>query len=100
MNGNDDLEFNVLGFKVKFRPDGGGEEVSSSDIVDHVLRESDKIKVKYPNLDDGQVAVLLSLQLVKSLKTLEKEYLENITKFRSTADDALKLIEEVIPVVV
>ena len=94
---NDNLEFSVLGFNVKFKADSKNGSVSAGDVVEYVHREACKIKEKSPNLSEGQIAILLSLKLASEKLTLEQEYRENISTLQQTATDALQYIEEVSP---
>lgn len=89
--------FEVLGYKLKLKQDEKLEGVSPSDIVGFVQAESEKIFKQSPQLAPHQVAVLLALKFAGEKLALEKEYRENITHLRMTANDALQYIEDVSP---
>ena len=61
-NIKDNLEFNVLGYQVKFSPTGVNN-ASPREAVDLVREEASLIKAKAPTLADGQIAVLVALKL-------------------------------------
>ena len=90
-----DLEFEVLGFRVKFRPDGDAEQKGATAVVDRVSKEAEIIREKFPELSKGQVAVLVALKMAKELEQLDNEYHENINKIQTSANDALRFIEEI-----
>ena len=95
---NKDLEFDVLGFKIKFRPDEEEESnIAVSDVISFVSQEARNMSELYPNLGRGEVAILMALKMAKDKLSLEKEYQENIDKLQTTAQDALQYIEEVSP---
>lgn len=91
------LNFEVLGFRIKFKPDEGYDKESATKIVDEVLKASQKLKDKLPQLDQGQIAILTALQMASDRISLENEYRVNIDKLRSEASDALGFIEDISP---
>lgn len=98
MNSNKEkLDFDVLGFKVKFRPDQFANEKMALDVVEYVREESAKIKDKVPHLDQGQVAILTALKIASEKISMESECKDAIEQLQVTAGDALKFIEEVSP---
>lgn len=93
-------EFDVLGYKVRFKadnPEANPDEISASDIVNIVEQEANKIREAAPGLDNGKVAILVALKMAKEKMILEKEYRTNIDNLQRTAMDALQFIEEVTP---
>ena len=95
---NKDLEFDVLGFKIKFRPEEEEESnIAVSDIISFVSQEAKNISEFHPTLSRGEVAILMALKMAKEKLSLEREYQENIDKLQTTAKDALQYIEEVSP---
>jgi cell division protein ZapA (FtsZ GTPase activity inhibitor) len=93
----EDLDFDVLGFKVRFRPDQFANEQTAHDIVDYVREEANKIKDRVPHLNQGQVAILTALQIASEKVSMESECKDAIEQLQVTAGDALKFIEEVSP---
>ncbi len=92
------MEFDVLGFKIKLKPDeGDGDAIQPKEVVDYVHREAVKIQELAPQLEKGQVAILVALNLAKDRMAMEREYSQNVAKLQNQAVDALKYIEEVSP---
>lgn len=95
----DDAVFEVLGQRIKLKKDEALLGVGPSDIVGFVQSEAFKIMSQAPHLNQSQVAVLLALKLAGDRLALEKEYRENIQQLRSSAAEALQIIEEVAPTI-
>ncbi|MBK24028.1 MAG: hypothetical protein CME70_08515 [Halobacteriovorax sp.] len=93
----ENLDFDVLGFKVRFRPDQFANAQIAEDIVEYVRSEANKIKDRVPQLDQGQVAILTALQIASEKVSMEAECKDAIETLQLTAGDALKFIEEVSP---
>ncbi len=91
-NIKDNLEFNVLGYQVKFSPTGD-HNASPREAVELVRQEANAIKSKAPSLADGQVAVLVALKLASEKLNLAKEYKDNIQDLKKAAQEALNLVE-------
>jgi cell division protein ZapA (FtsZ GTPase activity inhibitor) len=91
-NIKDNLEFNVLGYQVKFSP-AGENNASPKEAVELVRQEASLIRAKAPSLADGQVAVLVALKLASEKLNLSKEYKDNIQDLKKAAQEALKLVE-------
>lgn len=90
-------EFEVLGYKVKLREQGDSTGVSASEVVDLVKRESDKIMVKAPHLSNGEVALLVALQMAKENIEINQQFQSDLGSLKEKAGQALNLIEEVSP---
>ena len=90
-------DFEVLGYKVKLREEENTDSVSASDVVDLVRRESDKIMVKAPHLSNGEVALLVALQMAKENIEINKQFQSDLGSLKEKAGQALNLIEEVSP---
>lgn len=88
------MEYEVLGLKLKLKPEGNEDAIDPQEIVDFVRREALQIKEKNPRLNDGQVATLLALELSKRLLSLEREYGQSVNSFRQYAADALSCLEQ------
>lgn len=95
-----DNEFRILSFKLRLDAsmESDSEEIDAQDVVEYVRNEVEKLKSQLPKLSDGQLAILTALKLAKDKLTLEQEFKENVTRLEATAKDALKYIEEVMPV--
>ena len=91
-----DLDFEVLGFKIKLRP---GEEgrISPSEAVSLVREEADNILKRSPHLEAGGVAVLVALKMAYSKLEMEGEYRRSIETLHTTAGNALEYIEDISP---
>ena len=91
-----DLEFDVLGYNIKLKHNEENS-VSPDEIVEYVRSQADKVLKRSPNLDRGQVAILVALGLAVDKMSLEKEFKDQINHLHSSAVDALTFIEEVSP---
>lgn len=87
-----EIEFNVLGCRVKVRPDQDDSHIARS-VVDFVNAEVLQLKNQRPSLKDTDVAVLVALKIATENKHLEAEYKANILKLEESLAQALKLIE-------
>ena len=94
-NKQEDLDFDVLGFRVRFKADQFSSEITAQEIVDYVRGEASKIKDRVPHLNQGQVAILAALQIASEKLSMEVECRDAIEELQHTAGDALKFIEEV-----
>ena len=98
MNGyKDERKFEVLGYSVKISNNGENQHVKAEEVVEYVQKEADKIRDRIPNLEQGQLAVLVALKLGQDLLGLDQEYRNNVEKIQSSASNALRFIEEVTP---
>ena len=95
-NNRKDLEFDVLGYNIKLKPDEDNS-LSPSEIIEYVRERASKIQERNPNLDRGQVAILVALGLAVEKKNLEKDFRDNVETLQTSAYDALNFIEEVTP---
>jgi len=87
-----EIEFNVLGCRVKVRPDQEDSHIARS-VVDFVNEEILQLKSARPSLRDTDVAVLVALKIATENRHLEAEYKDNILKLEKSLAQALKLIE-------
>ena len=88
------LEYNVLGYQVKFKPDDiDTDDASSKEVVDLVLKEASRIQNSAPHLQNGEVAVLVALKLASEKLNLNNEYMTNIGDLKKAAQDALQFVE-------
>lgn len=96
-NKKEDHHFEILGQKLRLSPEGSPDQVTPEEIVRCVDQEAQKVLSKSPQLDKGQVAVLVALQLAGEKLALEREYRENIEKLQTSTHDALQFIEGASP---
>ena len=96
MSRNDELEFNVVGCRVRFNPavDGG---VKPQEVVELVRREAVSLKQNAPKRTDAEIAVLVALKLASEKIAIESEYRQNIDKLENSISDALEFVEQVSP---
>lgn len=87
-------EFDVFGFKVRFKPSGEYSFVSAQDVVDVVNREAYDLKSRMAGLNQSQIAILVALKIASEKIALEHEFKESLDKLSRDAKDALKYIDE------
>ena len=87
-----EVEFNVLGCRVKVQPDQEDSHIARS-VVDLVNSEVIKLKSAKPTLKDTDVAILVALKIATENKHLELEYKKNILMLEESLQKALELIE-------
>ncbi len=90
-------EFEILGYKVKLQEVESTLSFSANEVVDLVKRESDKITVKAPHLSNGEVALLIALQMAKENLEINTKFQDDLNSLKDKAGQALNLIEEVTP---
>ena len=92
-NGNN-LEFDVLGTKVRLKPDNNDKQFSANKIVEHVCQEANNIKETFPHLENQKIVTLVALKIAEDFLKMGNEYQININKLQSTAKDALYELDE------
>lgn len=85
-------EFNVLGCKVKVRPEQN-DRPNALAVIDLVTAEIQQLKNARPMLRDTDVAVLVALKMATEKLQTEEEYKTNILKLESSLEQALQVIE-------
>ena len=95
MTDDDRGEYEILGHRVKFRPKAS-DQVDPSHIVGVVLDEITKIKSR-SNVQTSEAMLLAALNLARDKIALEKNVEERMAELRTSASDALELVEEVHP---
>ncbi len=88
-----DLEFDVLGFKVKVRPEENNG-VPAERPVELVRQEAEAIAKRFPQLDKGKIAILVALKLATDYLHLDQEFRQSIESLEADAQDALALIQD------
>ncbi len=91
------MEYNVLGYRLRVNTDKENASVSAKEVAELVTREASKIKLDHPQVDQGQIAVLLAMKLAEDKLVMEKMYKDNLDKLQARAGSALQYIEEVSP---
>jgi cell division protein ZapA len=86
-----DVEFNVLGCKVRVRPDQNDSQNAKA-VIDLVNAEIEQLKASRPQLRDTDVAVLVALKLATDKMQLEDEYKHNIFKLEESLETALQAL--------
>ena len=88
MTHSQDMEFNVLGCKVKLRPEQNDSDTARA-VVDLVMKEIQDLKTARPGLRDTDVAVLVALKMATEKTQIEDEYKKNIFKLEESLESAL-----------
>ena len=86
-----DIEYNVLGCKVRVRPDQNDSHNAKA-VVDLINAEIQQLKISRPQLRDTDVAVLIALKVAKEKMQLEDEYKNNIFKLEESLETALQAL--------
>ncbi len=89
MTQSQEVEFSVLGCKVKYRPEQNESHIAKA-VIDLVLAEIQQLKISRPQLRDTDVAVLVALKIATEKLQLEEEYKGNILKLEGTLEKALE----------
>ena len=91
MTQSQEVEFSVLGCKVKYKPEQNDSHIAKA-VIDLVLSEVQELKLKRPMLKDTDVAVLVALKMATERMQLEDEYKANILKLESSLESALEFV--------
>jgi cell division protein ZapA (FtsZ GTPase activity inhibitor) len=97
MNELNHLEYSVLGQKVRFRS-SDDEVIAPIEIVELVQKEAEDIRNKHSIKDPKYLAILTALKLAQDKLHLEGDYKQSISDLQLVAEDALKIMEEVVPI--
>ena len=84
-----DIEFNVLGCKVRYNPEQDDGQVAKQ-VIDLVQTEIQALRTSRPGLKDTDVAVLVALKMATEKKQLEEEYKKNVFKLEESLETALQ----------
>jgi cell division protein ZapA (FtsZ GTPase activity inhibitor) len=87
-----EVEFNVLGCKVKYRPEQDDSHIALA-VIDLINAEVQQLKASRPNLRDTDVAVLVALKMATEKKQIEEEYRQNILKLEESLEQAIQTID-------
>ena len=88
MTQSQELEFNVLGCKVKLKPEQNDGDIAKA-VIDRLMAEIQQLKMSRPGLRDTDVAVLVALKIATEKVQLEDEYKNNIFKLEESLETAL-----------
>lgn len=91
MTQSQEKEFDVLGCKVKYRPERNDSHNAKA-VIDLVLSEIQELKSKRPMLRDTDVAVLVALKMATDKMQVEDEYKTNILKLEASLETALQAV--------
>lgn len=91
MTQSQEKEFNVLGCKVKYRPEQNDSNNAKA-VIDFVLSEIQDLQNKRPMLRDTDVAVLVALKIATERLQIEEEYKTNILKLETSLQTALQAV--------
>lgn len=86
-----DTEYNVLGCKVRVRPDQN-ESANAKAVVELVNAEIQQLKSSRPQLRDTDLAVLVALKMATEKLQLQDEYRQNILKLEDSLETALQAL--------
>jgi cell division protein ZapA (FtsZ GTPase activity inhibitor) len=86
-----DVEFNVLGCKVRVRPDQNDSHNAKA-VIDRVNAEIEHLKNSRPQLRDTDLAVLVALKIATEKMELEDEYKNTISKLEESLETALQAL--------
>ncbi len=86
-----DIEYNVLGCKVRLRPDQNDSHNAKA-VIDLVNAEISALKINRPQLRDTDIAVLVALKMATEKLQLEDEYKQNIFKLEESLETALQAL--------
>lgn len=88
MTQSQEIEFNVLGCKVKIKPEQNDGDIARA-VIDRLMVEIQQLRVSRPGLRDTDVAVLVALKMATEKVQLEDEYKTNIFKLEESLETAL-----------
>lgn len=88
MTQSQEVEFNVLGCKVKVKPEQNDSHKARA-VIDQVMVEIQNLKMQRPGLRDTDVAVLVALKMATEKMQIEDEYKTNIFKLEESLETAM-----------
>ena len=98
MNSEQDMkDYEILGYRVKLCSQKEGEELTPDEVVEYVRMKANRLLDKMPQLDKGEIALLVALTIAQEKMKLQKDFCENVDSFHGYAEEALQFIEEVSP---
>ncbi|MBI2519995.1 MAG: cell division protein ZapA [Bdellovibrio sp.] len=100
-------EFDVLGYRLRYRPDidssneatnNSSATINAEEVVEYFNQRANGLRSRYPHLDPGQVATLLALDITKEKLVLEREFKTSLHNLEERTRQALEKIEKADPV--
>ncbi|MBF0361998.1 MAG: cell division protein ZapA [Oligoflexia bacterium] len=88
-------EYEVLGLKVRYRPEAVDNGVSAQDVIGLVNCEMGLLKSASPGLSREECAVLAALKLAQDYISLKEEYKNSLQKMDTISSEILGVIEEI-----
>ncbi len=89
-------EYDVLGYKVRLAQKAGESVgVSADEVVGFVRDQAEQIQRKNPNLDRGQVAILVALRMASDKIAIDREFKESVHHFQATTQGVLEEIDQI-----
>ena len=88
MTDSQEVEFSVLGCKVKVRPEQNDSHIAKA-VIDLLHAEVQQLKLARPMLRDTDVAVLVALKIATEKMQIEDEDKKNIFKLEESLEVAL-----------
>ena len=89
------LDTEILGNKIRFTSSDAKEQAIAKKAARIVRDQAIKIKEKSPHLSDTEISVLVALRFAGQHLAMEDEYRDNIQVLQETAEDALKIIDQI-----
>jgi cell division protein ZapA (FtsZ GTPase activity inhibitor) len=96
MTHSNGMEFEVLGFKVRYTS-GSGKDIDARSVVEVVNEMGTQIKSSAPSLSHSQVAILVALKMAEERLRQKFGYQDRLEHIEQSARGALELIEEAMP---
>ena len=95
---NINREHDILGMRLSVQDEVEQEStVTSSQVIEFVQEQVDKLTEQYPNLDNAQLAVLLAMNIARERLEIEAEFKANIEDIEQSTKLALENIESITP---
>ena len=91
-------EFDVLGQKIRYRPESGSEQTNAASAVELVNQKAETLKkLLGASVNNEQLAVLTALQMAQDTLQMRQQFETNLTQVKTKAQEAFNLVSEVIP---
>ncbi len=90
----DQREYNILGCNIRVKTSEDQDNKAAA-AINLLQEEIEKVKLKNPQVNLMDVAVLSALNLASKCIAEEAEHKENIFALKSGVEDALKYVEQV-----
>ncbi len=89
-------EFNILGFKLAYRPEKENpwlQEGTAAKIVNNVQREADELRKLYPQLKQEQLCLLVALKMAEEKEIQQQKFALKSGDIESIARSALSQLQ-------